>query len=276
MRDAVLETLPCWRSNGYVIGVVNTPVGPCINLLRIIRIHDDRVDRNIRKIAGLICPREGTAVGSARYLKYVAGCGGRIRIETAYASVAHRQICSPHGRIESDTQHRAQRHNRVVPSNIHPVRLRLSSSAEIKPDPDVGIVSANHGYALVLRRVLDLVDERTISQSLLGHVLGRWIVRDVPVRTRKGATSAQDRLPYPCGACDEMTAAARNAGCRAVIAAWDTAVEKIVRQNEGSCVAAPAAAAAGDVTAPRSILICAVTDTTMQRTAVITLPEAEA
>src|SRR6266550_3683510 len=99
MRNAILEPLPCWRGNSYVIGVVNTPVGPCINLLRIIRIHNDRINRNIREIAGLICPRERTAVGGASYLKYVAGCGGRIRIEPAYASVAYGQICSAHGGI---------------------------------------------------------------------------------------------------------------------------------------------------------------------------------
>lgn len=163
MRDAILETLPRWRGNGYVIGVVNTPVGPSINLLRIIRIHNDRVDRDIRKIAGLICPREGTAVGSARYLKYVAGCGGGIRIEPAYASVAYGQICSPHGRIESDAQHRSQRNNGVISGNIYPVCLCLSTGAEVKANPNIGVVRANHGYALVLRRVLDLIDERTIS-----------------------------------------------------------------------------------------------------------------
>lgn len=163
MRNAVLEALPRWRSNGYVIGVVNTPVGPCINLLRIIRIHNDRVDRDIRKIAGLICPREGSAVGSARYLKYMAWCGGRIRIEPAYASVAYGQICSSHCRIESDAQHRAQRHNRVVPCNIDPVRLCLSAGAKTKPDPDIGVVCSHYCDALILRRVLDLVDKRTIS-----------------------------------------------------------------------------------------------------------------
>ena len=73
-----------------------------------------------------------------------------------------------------------------------------------------------------------------------------------------------------------MTAAAGHTSCRAVIAARNAAVEKIVRQNERSCVAAPAAAAAGNVAAPRRILVGAVTDTSMQRTVVVTLPEAQA
>ena len=90
MWDAVFEALPRRRYYGYIIRVVNAPVSASKNLLRYVRVDNDRVDRDIRKIAGLICPREGTAVSSARYLKYVAGCGWRIRIEPAYASVAYR------------------------------------------------------------------------------------------------------------------------------------------------------------------------------------------
>ena len=73
-----------------------------------------------------------------------------------------------------------------------------------------------------------------------------------------------------------MTAAAGHTSCRAVIAARNAAVEKIVWQNEGSCVVAPGAAAAGNIAAKRRILVRAVTDTSMQRTVVVTLPEAQA
>ena len=95
MRNAVLEALPRWRGNRYVIGVVNTPIGPCINLLRVVRIHNDRVDRDIRKIAGLVCPCERAAIGSARYLKYVAGCCRRISVESADCRVASLENCFP-------------------------------------------------------------------------------------------------------------------------------------------------------------------------------------
>src|SRR5262249_57559211 len=53
---------------------------------------------------------------------------------------------------------------------------------------------------------------------------------------------------------------------------WNTAMEKIVRQNEGLCIAAPPALYA---TAPRGILSGTVTDAAMHPTAVITLPEAQ-
>jgi hypothetical protein len=170
---------------------------------------------------------------------------------------------------------RAQRQNCVITGNIHPICLAGGAGAEVKADPNVGIVRASHGYALVLGRVLNLINVRTVPKRLFSHVLGAGIIRYVPIRPCKAAGSSQDRLPYPCGACDEMTAAAGHAGCRAVIAARNTAMEKIVRQNEGSSVSTPATAAAGNVAAPRRILRGAVTDTSVQRTVVVTLPEAQ-
>jgi demethoxyubiquinone hydroxylase (CLK1/Coq7/Cat5 family) len=72
VRDTVLEALPCWRANAYVIGVVNAPVGPRKNLLRVIRVNNNRINRNIREIAGLVEPSVRSAVGSAGHLKHVA------------------------------------------------------------------------------------------------------------------------------------------------------------------------------------------------------------
>jgi hypothetical protein len=130
VRNAVLEALPCWRGHGYVIGVVNAPVGACINLLRHIWVNNDRIDRDIRQVAGLVRPYKRATVSGTGYLKHVAVCCGRIRIEAAHGSVAYGQIRSRRGRIESNAEHRTQRHNRVAPSNIHPVSLRLTAGAE--------------------------------------------------------------------------------------------------------------------------------------------------
>ena len=272
MRDAVLEALPRWRYNGNVIGVVNAPVGPCINLLRIIRIHNDRVDRDIRKIAGLICPCERAAIGSAGYLENVARRGRRISVESADCRVPHRQIRGRDSGIERNAQHRSQRNNGVISGNIYPVRLRLSAGAEIKPDPDVGVVCPKHRHAVILRRVLDLVDKRTVSQGLLGHVLRSRVVRYVPVSGTHGSVAAVNRLPHPRACCNEVTATAGNAGRGAIVTAWDAAVKKIVWHDERSRIAEPATSHA----APRGILIRAVTDATVKSAAIVTLEKAEA
>ena len=89
MRNTVLEALPRWRSNGYVIGVVNAPVRPCINLLRHIGINDDRIHRNIREVPGLVRPGERAAVGGARHLENVTRSRRRVCVETAYRCVPY-------------------------------------------------------------------------------------------------------------------------------------------------------------------------------------------
>ena len=151
MRDAVLEPLPCWRSNRYVVRIVNTPICPRINLLAVIRIHNDRVHGDIRKIASLIHPCERTAVGSAGYLKHVPGRCRRIWIESAHANITYRKIGGSHCRIKRNAQHRAQRQNRIVPCDIHPIRLRLSTGPKIKSNPYIGVVCADYGDTRILR-----------------------------------------------------------------------------------------------------------------------------
>ena len=89
MRNTVLETLPGWRGNRYVVGVVNTPVSPCVDLLRIIRVNNNRIHRNIRQVPGLVCPGVGGTVRSAGYPKNVTRRAWRVRIKAAYSYVAH-------------------------------------------------------------------------------------------------------------------------------------------------------------------------------------------
>src|SRR6266705_1313319 len=79
-------------------------------------------------------------------------------------------------------------------------------------------------------------------------------------------------LPDPCRACNKMAAPAGNSWSWTIIPAWNTAMEKIVRQNERLGIAAPTALY---VAAPRGILSGAVTNAAMHPTAIVTLPEAQ-
>jgi hypothetical protein len=60
--------------------------------LREVRVHDDRIDRDIREIAGLIEPGEGSTSGRARHLEDVTRSGGRVGIEAADSGIANRKI----------------------------------------------------------------------------------------------------------------------------------------------------------------------------------------
>ena len=89
VRQAVFETLPrrgCYRD---VIGEVNAPVRAGKDLLRLIRVNDDGVYRDVRKITGLIRPCERAAIGRARYLEHVTRCRWRVRVEAANSRVPH-------------------------------------------------------------------------------------------------------------------------------------------------------------------------------------------
>ena len=66
MWNTVLKALPNWRSSGNVIRVVHPPVGAGENLLRIIRVNNDGIHRNIRQVPRLVRPGERRTVGSAR------------------------------------------------------------------------------------------------------------------------------------------------------------------------------------------------------------------
>ena len=89
VRDTVLKAQPGWRRYRYVVGIVNAPVCPSVNLVGIVRINNDRIHRNIRQIAGLVYPCEGAAVSSAGYLKNMTRRARRVRIKAAYCRVAH-------------------------------------------------------------------------------------------------------------------------------------------------------------------------------------------
>jgi hypothetical protein len=151
MRDTVLEALPGWRSYCYVICIVNAPVSTGKDLLRVVWINNNGIHRDIWKIASFVCPCERAAIGSARYLENVARHSRGISVESADCRVPHRRIRGQDSGIERDAQHRSQRNNGVIAGYIYPVCLCLSAGTEIKADPDVGVVRADHGHGLIFR-----------------------------------------------------------------------------------------------------------------------------
>src|SRR5439155_1469953 len=110
---------------------------------------------------------EVPAVGSsAGYLEHMTrrrrGCRRRrcsVSIKPTDRRVADWQVRSRYRGVERNTKNGAIRQNRVIASHIHPGRLRLNTGAEVKADPDLTVICANDGHALILRRVLDLVDK---------------------------------------------------------------------------------------------------------------------
>ena len=89
MWQAILEALPCGRCYGDVIGKINAPVRASKDLLRLIGIDDNGVNRNVGEIAGLVRPSEGTTIRGAGYLKDMTRCCWRVRVEAANSRVSH-------------------------------------------------------------------------------------------------------------------------------------------------------------------------------------------
>ena len=52
----------------------------------------------------------------------------------------------------------------LAAGHVHPVRLGGDSGAKVEANPHVSIVSPDDGDALILRRILDLIDERAVAQ----------------------------------------------------------------------------------------------------------------
>jgi len=172
----------------------------------------------------------------------------RIRVETAKGSVTNRHICHADRWIKRDAEHGTIRKNEIVTGHVHPIRLTSHASSKIETNPNVGVICTGDRNGLKFRRVFDLIDERAIAERLLGHVLGRRIVGDVP--TRRAGRIARGRFPNSGRADNQVTAsAATRTGGRTIVAARNAAVENIVRQNKTLCVAEPSA---GDITPSRA------------------------
>ena len=57
----------------------------------------------------------------------------------------------------------------VTAGHVHPVPLGGDSGAKVEANLHVTIVRPDDGDALILRRVLDLIDERAVAQRSLGQ-----------------------------------------------------------------------------------------------------------
>ena len=225
MGQAVLESLPDRRRYCNVIRIVHAPVRAGKDLLRNVRIHYDRVHGNIGQVTGFIRPGKRSAISRARDLEHVARCRRGIRVKAAHGSITDGQRWRRGRRIKGDAENWTIGKHGIVISYIDPVPLRLSACPKVKTDPGVPVVRANHGDALILWRVLHLIDKRATSQSLFRHVLVGWIVCDVPVRRTKGGVAAVDCFPDTRGAGYEMPATAGNTRRSAIIAPRDSAME---------------------------------------------------
>ena len=134
------------------------------------------------------------------------------------------------GGIIKTSVHGAIRKNNVIAGNIVPTGLAGNSGAKIETNPNIGVVRARDRDRLKLGRVLDLVDERTIAESLLGHVLSGRIVGHIP------GDSSGDRsancFPNARAADHKMTTTAAGPGGIAIVAAGNSPMKDIVRQNK--------------------------------------------
>jgi hypothetical protein len=104
MGHAIFEAGPRRRSSRDVVGVVKAPIRPGENLFGKVRVYDNRIDRNIREIAGFVLPGDRRAVCSAIRAEDVARRGGGVLIKTAYSRVADRHIRRGDGGIEGDSE----------------------------------------------------------------------------------------------------------------------------------------------------------------------------
>ena len=160
--------IPSRERNVYVIRVVNTEVGAGEDLLRVIGINDDRIDRNVRQIAALVRPDERATIRSTGYLEHVARRARCVGVKAANSRIASRHVHRWHGWIEGDAKDRTVRQNAVSAGDVHPIPLGGDSGAKVEANLHVAIVSSDDSDALILRRVLNLIDERAVAQRSLG------------------------------------------------------------------------------------------------------------
>src|SRR5689334_17974520 len=96
--------------------------------------------------------------------------GGRVGVETADRRITDRHIRSRDGRIEGDAENRAVWQNEVCAGHIYPVCLGRDPGSEIESNLDVAVIGPDNRDALILRRILHLIDEGTISKCTLAKV----------------------------------------------------------------------------------------------------------
>jgi hypothetical protein len=171
VRKPVIEARPDRRGRRDVVRVVQAPVGPRENLLRDVRVNDDRIDWDVRQIPALVLPGKRRAIRGAGYPKDMAGGGRGVGVKASHRSVPNRNIGCGHGRIERDAEHRPIGQDGVGAGNVHPVRLPCRPRAKIESDPDIRVIRPDNRHAVILRRIFDLIDKGAVTQRSLRHVL---------------------------------------------------------------------------------------------------------
>ena len=204
--------------------------------MRVIGINDDRIHRNVRQIAALVRPDERATIRSTGYLEQVARRARCVGVKAANSRIANRHVHRWHGWIEGDAKDRTVRQNAVTTGHVHPVPLGGDSGAKVETNLHVTIVRPDDGDALILRRVLDLIDERAVAQRSLGQARicagTRRGCSRVPSGRRHGGSRTENCLPYPGCAGNQVPAASCKTGRRTVVAAGYAAMEHINRQDE--------------------------------------------
>src|SRR5438477_3236551 len=139
MRKPILETRPGGSRRRDVISIVQAPVGPREDLARELRVGNDRVDRDVREVAGFVTPRKGSAIGRANHLEDMSRRRRSIGVEAAYGCVADGR--SRGRRVEGDVQDRAVRQDTVIIGDVDPGGL-VRTRSQAATDLDVAVVSA--------------------------------------------------------------------------------------------------------------------------------------
>ena len=109
----------------------------------------------------------------------------------------------------------------------------------LKPIHTFALVRTNYGHTLIFRRVLYLIDETNGFPNVclvMFWVIGLFVTYQSAEVNE--ALPPLNSLPYPGATSNQMTATSGEHRLdQTVIATWDTAMKKIVRQDKGLSIA---------------------------------------
>src|SRR4051794_2229153 len=123
---------------------------------------------------------------------------GRIFVEAANGSVSDGSEVS--AGIDGDAENRTVREHRVATGNVNPDSLISNTGSKVEAELNIAVVGPNDSDALLLGRVLYLVDEGTVTKRSLSEVRGSRAVGDVPGNGAVRVSGvASDGFPYASG-----------------------------------------------------------------------------
>ena len=186
------------------------------------------------------CPGEPVAWGhghGADHAEHMSGSAGRVVVEATDCGISDWSAYRLSAGIEGDAHDRPVGQHGVAAGHVDPCSLSLRATTQTEAELHVAVVGANDRNALVLGRVLYLIDVRAVAQSTFRQVCCDRVVGDIP---RFGRRRTGDRFPNAGGAGEQVSAASGQARRWAVIATRYATVEEANRQNERLGVAGPA------------------------------------